>query len=575
MSNFNPQFQRIGDILVHNNAITQENLDKALSEQKNSNEKLGHVLLKLGFVSENDLINAYSQQMGHRAIDIEEILKSDLDVTALLSEDFAKEKRIIALKKSENSIIVVMEDPEDISTLDSVKKLTNLNPEILISTKADIEKALDILYGKIKKSGEVESAISNISIVRGDGDEEDSDELDLGTEEVSAEDAPFVKLVNLILMEAIKEGSTDIHIEPGREEVNVRIRIDGVLIKIMSPPSNSLNGIVARIKILSKLNIAEHRLPQDGRMKIKTKERDIDVRVSILPTVHGEKIVLRLLGSGNKTLTLQNLGFPDNKLKIFRKWINQPYGMVIISGPTGSGKSTTLYASLMEIMNETINITTVEDPVEYQIPGINQVQMHDDIGLNFSASLRSILRQDPDVLLIGEIRDRETADIAVKFSLTGHLVFSTVHANDAPSTITRLLDLGIAPFLLGSSLNLIMAQRLVRTIDENAKEEYSPTPDELSRINLSSQDASSMKFFRGKPTTDNHQTGYKGRTAIHEILEVNNDMRQLVYEGASQNEIKDLAIKNGMSSLREAGIDKVKAGVSTIDEVLRATVEDI
>ena len=573
MSNFNPQFQRIGDILVHNKSISQEDLNKALSEQKNSNEKLGPVLLKLGFVNENDLINAYSQQMGHRAIEIEEILRSDLDVTALLSEDFAKEKKIIALNKSDNSIVVVMEDPEDISTLDSVKKLTNLNPKILISSTADIDKALDILYGKIKKSGEVESAVSNISIIR--GDEEDSDELDLGTEEVSSEDAPFVKLVNLILMEAIKEGSTDIHIEPGREEVNVRIRIDGVLVKIMSPPSNSLNGMVARLKILSKLNIAEHRLPQDGRMKIKTKERDIDVRVSILPTVHGEKIVLRLLGIGNKTLTLQNLGFPQSKLKVFRKWINQPYGMVIISGPTGSGKSTTLYASLMEIMNETINITTVEDPVEYQIPGINQVQMHDDIGLNFSASLRSILRQDPDVLLIGEIRDKETADIAVKFSLTGHLVFTTVHANDAPSTITRLLDLGIAPFLLGSSLNLIMAQRLVRTIDENAKEEYTPTPQELARVNLSSQDVNSMKFFRGKPTTDNHQTGYKGRTAIHEILEVNNDMRQLIYEGASQNKIKDLALKNGMSSLREAGIEKVKTGISTIDEVLRATVEDI
>ena len=573
MSNFNPQFQRIGDILVYNKAITQENLDKALSEQKNSNEKLGHLLLKLGFVSENDLINAYSQQMGHRAIDIEEILKANLDVTSLLSEDFAKEKRIIALNKSETSIIIVMEDPEDISTLDSVKKLTSLNPEILISTKADIEKALDILYGKIKKSGEVESAISNISIVR--GDEEDSDELDLGTEEVSAEDAPFVKLVNLILMEAIKEGSTDIHIEPGREEVNVRIRIDGVLVKIMSPPSNSLNGIVARLKILSKLNIAEHRLPQDGRMKIKTKERDIDVRVSILPTVHGEKIVLRLLGSGNKTLTLQNLGFPDNKLKIFRKWINQPYGMVIISGPTGSGKSTTLYASLMEIMNESINITTVEDPVEYQIPGINQVQMHDDIGLNFSASLRSILRQDPDVLLIGEIRDKETADIAVKFSLTGHLVFSTVHANDAPSTITRLLDLGIAPFLLGSSLNLIMAQRLVRTIDENAKEEYTPTPQELSRVNLSSEDSSSMKFYRGKPTTDNHQTGYKGRTAIHEVLEINSEMRQLIFDGENQNQIYNKAVKNGMTSLREAGIEKIKTGETTIEEVLRATVEDM
>ena len=572
MSNFNPQFQRIGDILVHNKAISQEDLDKALAEQKISKEKLGHILIKLGFITEDDLIDAYSQQMGKESIDFEDIVKADLEVTALLSEEFAKEKNIIALNKSTTSIIVVMSDPEDLSTLDSVKKLTQLNPEIFISGITSITKALDILYGKIKKSGEVESAISSISIVR--GDEEDGEEVNLDTEEVSAEDAPFVKLVNLILLEAIKEGSTDIHIEPGRDEVNVRIRIDGVLVKIMSPPANSLNGIVARIKILSKLNIAEHRLPQDGRMKLKTSEREIDVRVSILPTVHGEKIVLRLLGIGNKTLTLQNLGFPDNKLKVFRKWINQPYGMVIISGPTGSGKSTTLYASLMEIMSEGINITTVEDPVEYQIPGINQVQMHDAIGLNFSASLRSILRQDPDVLLIGEIRDSETADIAVKFSLTGHLVFSTVHANDAPSTITRLLDLGIAPFLLGSSLNLIMAQRLVRTIDEKTKEEYTPTPEELKKVNLSNKDTKSMKFFKGKPTTDNHQTGYKGRTAIHEILEVNNDMRQLIYDGSSENKIKDLSIENGMTSLRNAGIEKIKTGLTTIEEVLRATVED-
>ena len=262
----------------------------------------------------------------------------------------------------------------------------------------------------------------------------------------------------------------------------------------MTPTSGALSGIVARIKILSKLNIAEKRLPQDGRMKIKTADRDIDVRVSILPTVHGEKIVLRLLGSGNKTLTLQNLGFPDDKLKVFRKWIKQPYGMVIISGPTGSGKSTTLYASLMEIASESINITTVEDPVEYQIAGINQVQMHDDIGLNFSSSLRSILRQDPDVLLIGEIRDEETADIAVKFSLTGHLVFSTVHANDAPSTIARLLDLGVPPFLLGSSLNLIMAQRLVRTIDVDNKEDYTPTDTELNRLNIPKAEANKMKL---------------------------------------------------------------------------------
>ena len=315
MSNFNPQFAKIGDILVHNNTISEQELNQALAEQKNSNDKLGNILIKLGFINEDDLTNAYSQQMGHKVIGFEDLVKADLDVTALLSEEFAKEKKIVALKKSDNSIIIVMEDPEDLSTIDKVKQLTNLNPEIFISSKSNIDKALDNLYGKIKKSGEVQSAISSISVVK--GDEDDGDEIDLGEEKVSAEDAPFVKLVNLILLEAIKEGSTDIHIEPGRNEVNVRIRIDGVLVKIMSPPSNSLNGIVARIKILSKLNIAEHRLPQDGRMKLKTKERDIDVRVSILPTVHGEKIVLRLLGSGNKTLTLQNLGFPNNKLKIF------------------------------------------------------------------------------------------------------------------------------------------------------------------------------------------------------------------------------------------------------------------
>ena len=571
MDNFNPQFAKIGDILVHNRVISEDQLNKALVEQKNSKGKLGTVLINLGFISENDLTDAYSMQMGYKTISNENLLKANLEVASLLPEDFAKEKKVIALNKSDTSIAIAMEDPEDLAALDSIKKLTKLTPEILIASQSDINEALEILYDKIKKSDEVESAISNITIVQ--GDEDDGDELDLATEEVSAEDAPFVKLVNLILTEAIKEGSTDIHIEPGRDEVNVRIRIDGILIKIMTPPVSSLNGIVARIKILSKLNIAEHRLPQDGRMKIKTSDRDIDVRVSILPTVHGEKIVLRLLGSGNKTLTLQNLGFPENKLKIFRKWINQPYGMVIISGPTGSGKSTTLYAALSEIMSEDINITTVEDPVEYQIPGINQVQMHDEIGLNFSASLRSILRQDPDVLLIGEIRDEETADIAVKFSLTGHLVFSTVHANDAPSTITRLLDLGIPPFLLGSSLNLVMAQRLIRTIDKDSKEKYTPTNEELERMNLA-KDANKIDFYRGKPTNSNHNTGYKGRTAIHEILQVNSDMRQLIYENANQNAIYETAMKNGMTPLRDAGIDKIKSGVTTIDEILRATVED-
>jgi type II secretory ATPase GspE/PulE/Tfp pilus assembly ATPase PilB-like protein len=436
-----------------------------------------------------------------------------------------------------------------------------------------IKIALEQLYENVKKSGEVESAISNIKVIR--GDEEGGDELDLGSEKVSAKDAPFVKLVNLILTEAIKEDSSDIHVEPGRNEVNVRIRIDGVLMKIMTPPVSSLNGIVTRIKILSKLNIAEHRLPQDGRMKIKTDTRDIDVRVSILPTVHGEKVVLRLLGSGKLSLNLTSLGFPDNKLKTFRNWITQPYGMIIISGPTGSGKSTTLYAALKEIHSEGINITTVEDPVEYQLAGINQVQMHDEIGLTFAASLRSILRQDPDVLLIGEIRDEETANIAVKFSMTGHLVFSTVHANDATSTILRLLDLGIPPFLLGSSLNLVMAQRLVRTIDADSKESYKPSKDELDQISFPKAKIKSTKFYKGIPNRNNHNSGYKGRTAIHEILEVDNTIKKLIFDGANQNEIKKTAVKNGMTPLRAAGIEKITKGSTTIEEVLRATVEDI
>ncbi|MBS30294.1 MAG: pilus assembly protein PilB [Candidatus Marinimicrobia bacterium] len=570
MDNFNPQFQKIGDILVHQKIISADQLNNALTEQKSTKDKLGNILITQGSITEDELVNAYSMQCGHRSISRDEMLKVDQSIVSLLPEDFAKENNVLALSKKDNYLAIAMEDPEDLSTLDSIRKLTNLSPEILVAGRSSIKDALENLYDKVKKSGEVESAISKISIVRGDDD--DGDELDLGSENVSAEDAPFVKLVNLMLTEAIKEGSTDVHIEPGKDNVNVRIRIDGVLVTIMSPPINSLNGMVTRIKILSKLNIAEHRLPQDGRMKIKTDNKEIDVRVSILPTVHGEKVVLRLLGSGGKTLTLTNLGFPDDKLKVFRKWINQPYGMVIISGPTGSGKSTTLYASLMEIQSEGINITTVEDPVEYQIPGINQVQMHDDIGLNFSSSLRSILRQDPDVLLIGEIRDEETADIAVKFALTGHLVFSTVHANDAPSTIARLLDLGIPPFLLGSSLNLIMAQRLIRTIDENEKEEYQPSKNEIERVGLDND--KNIRYYRGKPATSNHNTGYKGRTAIHEILEVSTDVRQLIYDNASQLEMKKLAIKNGMTPLRDAGLEKIKKGVTTIDEILRATVEE-
>lgn len=568
---FNPQFQKVGDILVHQGVISEDQLQKALAEQKKSNEKLGQILINQGIITEADLVKAYSQQMGHKHVLENDLLMLSEDNVSLLSEEFARANHVIAMKKTDSGILVAMEDPEDLDAIDGIRKITGLNPEIVIAGRSAIENAIGKLYGTIKQSDEIESAISNISVVS--GDEEDSDEVDLSEENVSAEEAPFVKLVNLMLSQAIKEGSTDIHVEPGKNEVIIRIRIDGVLSKIMSPPISSLNGMITRIKILSKLNIAEHRLPQDGRMKLKMGKKEIDVRVSILPTVHGEKAVLRLLGSGDKELNLTNLGFPNNKLTKFKKWINQPYGMVIISGPTGSGKSTTLYAALQEIKNDTINITTVEDPVEYQIPGINQIQVHEKIGLSFAAALRSILRQDPDVLLIGEIRDQETADIAVKFSMTGHLVFSTVHANDAPSTISRLLDLGVPPFLLGSSLNLIMAQRLIRTIDSNEKEQDTPTNEQLQRLGIA-ENSNQMTFYKGKPTQQNHNTGYKGRTAIHEILEVNSSVREMIFEGKSEFEIKDQAIKNGMTPLRDAGIDKIKEGVTTVEEVLRATVED-
>lgn len=568
---FNPQFQKVGDILVHQGVISEDQLQKALAEQKKSNEKLGQILINQGIITEADLVKAYSQQMGHKHVLENDLLMLSEDNVSLLSEEFARANHVIAMKKTDSGISVAMEDPEDLDAIDGIRKITGLNPEIVIAGRSAIENAIGKLYGTIKQSDEIESAISNISVVS--GDEDDNDEVDLSEENVSAEEAPFVKLVNLMLSQAIKEGSTDIHVEPGKNEVIIRIRIDGVLSKIMSPPISSLNGMITRIKILSKLNIAEHRLPQDGRMKLKMGKKEIDVRVSILPTVHGEKAVLRLLGSGDKELNLTNLGFPNSKLTKFKKWINQPYGMVIISGPTGSGKSTTLYAALQEIKNDTINITTVEDPVEYQIPGINQIQVHDKIGLTFAAALRSILRQDPDVLLIGEIRDQETADIAVKFSMTGHLVFSTVHANDAPSTISRLLDLGVPPFLLGSSLNLIMAQRLIRTIDSNEKEQDTPTSEQLQRLGIA-ENSNQMTFYKGKPTQQNHNTGYKGRTAIHEILEVNSSVREMIFEGKSEFEIKDQAIKNGMTPLRDAGIDKIKEGVTTVEEVLRATVED-
>jgi type IV pilus assembly protein PilB len=571
-SNFNPQFSKIGEILVNNGKATESGINEALAQQKTTNDKLGLTLIEMGFIEEDDFTNAYSQQLGYRKADNFILLEADSSVAALIPEDFARENRVLGVSKNDTTIVVAMEDPEDVVAIDSIKRLTSLNPDILVVGPTLLEKSLDKVYGDIQKTIEVAETIDSITVVSG---EEGSQELvDLSPDKASDEDAPIVKLVNLIFIESIKERATDIHIEPMEKQVYIRIRVDGVLQTIMTPPVSSLSGLVTRIKILSNLNIAEKRLPQDGRFSIKSPGKDIDIRVSILPTVYGEKVVMRLLDKTGFDFNLKSLGFPKRNLGTFKKVINQPYGLVVVSGPTGSGKSTSLYAALKEIKSDRTNITTVEDPVEYQLDGVNQVQVFEDIGLTFGATLRSILRQDPDVLLIGEIRDEETADIAVKFALTGHLVFSTVHANDAPGTITRLLDIGIAPFLVGSCLNLVMAQRLVRKICDKCKEGYTPTNEELALVGLDSSKINGS-LFHGKGCADCRNTGYKGRLAIFEMIPMARDLRKLVFDNSNEDEIRQSAINNGMVTLRDAGLERVLDGTTSVEEILRSTVEEL
>ena len=571
-ADFNPQFSKLGEILVNNGKATESGINEALVQQKTTNEKIGTTLIEMGLLEEDDFTTAYGQQLGYKKADNFILLEADSKVAALIPEDFARENRVLGVSSNDTTIVVAMEDPEDVVAIDSIKRLTSLNPDILVAGPSLLEKALDKVYGEIQKTAEVEQTIDSITVVS--GDEGSQEEVDLSPEKASEEDAPIVKLVNLIFQESIKERATDIHIEPMENQVYIRIRIDGVLQTIMTPPIASLSGLVTRIKILSNLNIAEKRLPQDGRFSVKAPGKDIDIRVSILPTVYGEKVVMRLLDKTGFDFNLTSLGFPKRNLNTFKKVINQPYGMVVVSGPTGSGKSTSLYAALKEIKSEKTNITTVEDPVEYQLDGVNQVQVFEDIGLTFGSTLRSILRQDPDVLLIGEIRDGETADIAVKFSLTGHLVFSTVHANDAPGTITRLLDIGIAPFLVGSCLNLVMAQRLVRRICKNCKEEYKASNEELKLVGLDPSKVDSP-LYKGKGCAECRNTGYKGRLAIFEMIPMARDLRKLVFDNANEDEIRQSALDNGMVTLREAGLERVLDGTTSVEEVLRSTVEEL
>jgi len=568
------QFEKLGAILAQSGLITEEQLKKALNEQKYKKEKIGQILVNLGYAVEENIVYALAKQMGLDFIPNEKLLEARESVVALVPEPFAKEHLLIPFAANDSTLEVAMADPDDIVAIDSLQKLTNRSIQPHLGTKNGIMSAIEQLYIRIRKSDEVTEVMGDLQFFA-ESDTEEEGLVDMSRAEVGIDDAPIVKLCNLMMAEALKERATDIHVEQQDKSVSVRYRIDGVLQEMMTPPKTAHAGIISRIKILSRLNIAEKRLPQDGRLTIKAPGKEVDVRVSLLPTVNGEKAVLRLLDKSGFAMTLETLGFEPEMLKIFRRWIVQPYGMLIISGPTGCGKSTTLYAALKEIKSPDDNITTVEDPVEYHLDGINQVQVKSGIGLTFSTALRHILRQDPDKLLIGEIRDAETADIAVKFSLTGHLVFSTLHANDAPSTITRLIDIGVPPFLVGSCLNLVMAQRLVRRICLRCKVPYEPSRDELERLDLDNERGRSIKFYRGKGCVHCRNTGYYGRIGIFELLEMRQKIRRLVYDNANQEDIREAALRQGMVSLREAGILKIQQGITTIQEVLRSTVTEV
>lgn len=565
--------EKIGKILIEQGVIDDAQLKQSLGEQRESHARLGDILVSRGFAVEEDIYRALADQLGLEFIDNDTILGAKEDVVRLIPEDFAKEHVLIAVHSHDSIVKVAMADPDDIIVQDALAKLTNRQVEPALSTPSGIKQAIEQLYVRIRTQGEVNEVIGNLQFfAEADNDEEGMVDMTSATTELA--DAPIVKLVNMIIAEALKERSTDIHVEVQSDTVLIRYRIDGVLQDIMRPPKSSHQGIVSRLKIISKLNIAEKRLPQDGRFTVITPNQETDVRVSILPCVNGEKVVLRLLDKSSFTWNLTSLGFDNRDIKIFRRWIKQPYGMVILSGPTGSGKSTTLYASLNEIKTQEDNITTVEDPVEYHMDGINQVQVKPKIGLTFTSTLRHILRQDPDKCLIGEIRDSETADIAVKFSLTGHLVFTTLHANDAASTITRLIDIGVPPYLVGSCLNLIMAQRLVRKICPNCKEKYKPDIVELEEAGVSLEEFQDIELYRGRGCVHCRGTGYYGRTGIFEILEMRQPIRRLIFDNANQEDIRDRALALGMRTLREEGLNKVKSGVTTLHEIQRITVQE-
>lgn len=565
--------ERLGELLVREKLLSAEQLKKAIEEQRSSGGRLGYNLAKLGYINEKDLTTFLSRQYGIPSIDLA-ATEIDAEIIKLIPEDVAKKYQVIPISRTGSTIIMAMADPSNIFAIDDIKFLTGYNVESVVASETAIKDAIEKYYAVADEEmllGDVltEFDESEMELLH------DEEEVNVADLKKAVEDAPVVKLVNIILTDAIKKGASDIHVEPYEKSFRVRYRVDGVLSEVMKPPLKLKNAIVSRMKIMSNLDIAERRLPQDGRIKMKLgKDKEMDYRVSVLPTLFGEKVVMRLLDKSNLQLDMTKLGFEEKALKDFKDAIEKPWGMVLVTGPTGSGKTTTLYSALSELNKTSDNISTAEDPVEFNLAGINQVQMHEAIGLNFASALRSFLRQDPDIIMVGEIRDFETAEIAVKAALTGHMVLSTLHTNDAPSTINRLLNMGIEPFLISSATNLILAQRLARKICKDCKEEINMSPQALIDIGVPPEEAKTFKCFHGKGCATCGGTGCKGRVALYEVMPMTDGLKELVLNGASSAELKRAAIKEGMKSLRMSGITKIKEGVTTIEEVVRATMAD-
>jgi type IV pilus assembly protein PilB len=567
---------RLGELLVKANLLTQEQLREALERQKETGAKLGETIINLGLVSEEDITECLSQQFGVPSISLQHF-EIDDNVIKLVPSEVARKYNIIPVNKTGATLTIAMADPTNVFAMDDIKFMTGYNVEPVVASEVGIKQAIDQYYGATHAL-ELKKVMEDLQTSEAEDLEvlEEEEELDVETLAAESEEAPVVKLVNLILTDAIKRGASDIHIEPYEKEYRVRFRVDGVLYEIMNPPLKLRDAMTSRIKILSKLDISEKRLPQDGRIKLKMKlnekNKELDFRVSVLPTLFGEKIVLRLLDKDNLMLDLEKLGFEPESMAMFEEAIFKPWGMVLVTGPTGSGKTNTLYSALSKVNSPEVNIMTAEDPVEFNLPGINQVQMKESIGLNFAATLRSFLRQDPNIVLVGEIRDFETAEIAIKAALTGHLVLSTLHTNDAPSTVNRLMNMGIEPFLVATSVHLIAAQRLVRRICKGCKEEVDITEAALLKLGYTQEEVGTFKPMKGRGCEKCGNTGYKGRTALIEVMGIDDQLRDLILSGGTAIELKRAAVENGMITLRRSGLSKIKIGATTIEEVVRETV---